>query len=76
MESSNMCTEIYTGDYEYLRPICKSALNGILSKGLTNAFYHMFTQILKANLEFTGLGDTALRTEAKLRAELLDTTMI
>jgi len=52
MESSNMCSEIYTGDYEYLQPICKTALNGILNKGLTNAFYHMFTQILKANLNF------------------------
>jgi hypothetical protein len=50
MESANMCTEIYTGEFEYLQPICKSSLNGILSKGLTNAFYHMFTQILKANL--------------------------
>jgi len=47
-----------------------------LKKGLTNAFYHMFTQILKANLEFNSLGDTALRTEEKLRNELLDATMI
>lgn len=43
MESSNMCSEIYTGEFEYLQPICKTALNGILNKGLTNAFYHMFT---------------------------------
>jgi hypothetical protein len=76
MESSNMCSEIYTGDFEYLQPVCKTALNGILNKGLTNAFYHMFTQILKANLNFLDLGDTALRSEAQLRGELLDTTIV
>lgn len=68
MESSNMCSEIYTGEFEYLQPICKTALNGILNKGLTNAFYHMFTQILKENLNFLDLGDTTLRNETQLKA--------
>lgn len=43
MESINMCDHIYTGEFEHLRSLCKTALNGILNKGLTNAFYYMFT---------------------------------
>jgi hypothetical protein len=43
MESANMCDHVYTGEFGYLREICKQSLNGILNKGLTNAFYYMFT---------------------------------
>ena len=37
-------------------------MNGILNKGLTNAFYFMFTQILKTNLRFNALGPRAERS--------------
>lgn len=43
MESGNMCEIIYSGQYAYLKDKCDQALNGILNKGLTNAFYFMFT---------------------------------
>lgn len=58
MESINMCDHVYTGQFDYLRNLCKTSLNGILNKGLTNAFYYMFTQILKTNLNFVSLGET------------------
>jgi len=35
-------------------------MNGILSGGLTNAFYFMFVQIQKANLNFDSYGATSL----------------
>ena len=70
MESSNMCDSIYVGNFSYLQPLCKKALNGILNKGLTNTFYHMFTQILKANLQFEALGATSLRNRSTLLGEL------
>lgn len=43
IESLNMCEHIYKGEFFYLVDICKTSLNGILNKGLTNAFYYMFT---------------------------------
>jgi len=47
MESGNLCNYVYGSSFPELVPTCKNALNGILNKGLTNAFYYMFTQILK-----------------------------
>ena len=43
MESSDMCETIYVDSYAYLKPLCKTALNGLMKKGLTNSFYFMFT---------------------------------
>ena len=43
MESSNMCEHIYVGEFAPLLDKCQKALNGLLNKGLTNAFYYMFT---------------------------------
>jgi hypothetical protein len=71
-----MCSRIYTVDYSYLRDKCNQALNGILNKGLTNAFYFMFTQILKANQNFLSLGDARMRNETILRSMMLDQSMI
>ena len=76
MESSNMCDHIYTGDFAALRAPCQSALNGILNKGLTNAFYYMFTQILKTNLYFNALGPTKARNITILTDLMLDTSMV
>jgi hypothetical protein len=76
MESSNMCEHIYTGDFAYLKDICQTALNGILNKGLTNAFYYMYTQILKANLNFNSLGDTHSRNQQALRELMLDQSIV
>ena len=45
MESSEMCNQIYKGEFAELKDLCATSLNGILNKGLTNAFYHMFAQI-------------------------------
>ena len=47
-----------------------------MSKGLTNSFYFMLTQILKANLQFSDLGATSKRTKAFLESALKDETMI
>ena len=76
MESSSMCDSIYVDSFAYLKPLCKSALNGIMSKGITNSFYFMFTQILKANLKFLDLGTGGKRTKAFLESVLRDETMI
>ena len=51
-------------------------MNGLLSGGLTNAFYFMFVQIQKANLNFDSYGPTALRTQQVLRNLMLDTNVI
>ena len=37
-----------------------------MNEGLTNAFYYMYTQILKANLNFKSLGDTSKRNTQQL----------
>ena len=37
-----------------------------MNEGLTNAFYYMYTQILKANLNFKTLGDTSKRNTQQL----------
>ena len=37
-----------------------------MNEGLTNAFYYMYTQILKANLNFKSLGDTSKRNTKQL----------
>lgn len=71
-----MCETIYVDSFAPLMPICKIALNSIMSKGLTNSFYFMFTQILKANLQFLDLGSTAKRSKAFLESALRDETMI
>ena len=77
IESQGFCDTVYTGKYASLAAMCKQALNGIMEKGLTNAFFHMFNQILKANLEFTSVGTTgALRNISFLSKEMLDQTII
>jgi hypothetical protein len=76
MESVDMCEHIYSGEFAYLKEICKTALNGILNKGLTNAFYYMFTQILKANLFFNDMGPTAARNSTVLKNMILDLSMV
>jgi hypothetical protein len=56
LESSNMCDFVYGNSSDTrdkgLYKDCMTSLNGILEKGLTNAFYFMYTQILKQNLRF------------------------
>jgi hypothetical protein len=56
LESSNMCDFVYGNSSDtkdkVLYEDCRTSLNGILGKGLTNAFYFMYTQILKQNLRF------------------------
>ncbi len=51
LESSNLCDFVYgsnsTSKDSNLLVTCKTALNGLLKKGLTNSFYYMYTQILK-----------------------------
>ena len=37
-----------------------------MNEGLTNAFYYMYTQILKANLNFKSLGNTSKRNTKQL----------
>ena len=54
-ESSSMCDDIYTGEYKNLTNQCKTTMDGIMSVGLSNAFYYMYSQILKANLKFYSL---------------------
>lgn len=76
IESDQFCESIYSGKHASLKPTCKNGLNGIMSKGLTNAFFHMFNQILKANLEFTSLGATSLRNISFLQQEMLKQTLI
>ena len=39
IESSKFCKSIYSGS---LLDKCEQGLDGILEKGLTNAFFHMF----------------------------------
>ena len=51
LESSELCDFVYgdnsdTQDQKLLQ-VCKTGLNGLLTKGLTNSFYYMYTQILK-----------------------------
>jgi len=42
IESNEFCGSVYSGGkYAALAPMCKKGLNGIMSKGLTNAFFHM-----------------------------------
>jgi hypothetical protein len=72
MESGEICDKLYVGEFGNLQELCRTALNGILNKGLTNAFYYMFTQILKENLRFSELGPTAARNDTVLRNMLLD----
>ena len=76
IESDQFCDSIYSGKYASLVPMCKNGLNGIMNKGLTNAFFHMFNQILKANLEFNSLGATDQRDMLFLREQMLDQTLI
>jgi hypothetical protein len=42
IESDKFCESIYSGKYATLQPMCKNGLDGIMNKGLTNAFFHMF----------------------------------
>lgn len=56
--------------------LCNNALNGLLTKGLSNAFYFMFTQILKMNLSFLVLGEQKIRTLDKLKGLISDTNII
>jgi hypothetical protein len=56
--------------------LCNNALNGILTKGLSNAFYFMFTQILNMNLSFLVLGQQKVRTLDKLMGLISDTNII
>jgi hypothetical protein len=76
MESANMCEHIYTGEFAHLKDVCSSSLNGILNKGLTNAFYYMFTQILKTNLYFNALGATSIRNTTILKGMMDDIAMV
>lgn len=71
-----MCEHIYTGEFAYLKDVCQVALNGILNKGLTNAFYYMFTQILKTNLYFNALGPTMARNKTVLTGMIKDLSMV
>jgi hypothetical protein len=63
IESDQFCDTIYPSDLKGLG-ICKTAVNGILNQGFSNAFYYMFTQILRANLQFNALGTTSARNES------------
>ena len=74
IESGKFCRAIYTNGS--LLTQCERGLDGILEKGLTNAFFHMFNQIMKANLEFNSLGAVKGRNESMLRGGLLDETII
>ncbi len=80
LESSSMCDFVYgnasaTRD-KVLYNICTTSIDGILSKGLTNAFYYMYTQILKQNLKFDELGTYKRRTQEALKNMILDNTII
>jgi hypothetical protein len=49
------------------RQICRVALNGMMSKGLSSVFNYMFTQILKKHLQFTSAGQLRQRNITLLR---------
>jgi hypothetical protein len=53
------------------RQICRVALNGMMSKGISNVFNHMFTQILKEHLQFTSAGQLRQRNITLLSQEIV-----
>lgn len=76
LESKNFCEIVYGDSYKELVPLCKTSLNGILNKGLSNAFYYMFTQILKQNLNYNALGVTGNRTTSELKKMIANLDII
>jgi hypothetical protein len=75
IESSRFCDTVYVDDNASMNNLCKTALDGILNKGLTNAFYYMYTQILKENLLFNSMGLTSIRNTTTLESMLRDDTI-
>jgi hypothetical protein len=58
------------------RQICRVALNGMMSKGISNVFNHMFTQILKEHLQFTSAGQLGQRNISLLSQEIVETQVV
>ena len=52
LDSKDICERVYSYNNE-LYDLCKTSLNGVLNLGLGNAFYFMYSQILKNNLIVT-----------------------
>jgi len=51
-------------------------MNGIMSVGLSNAFYYMYSQILKANLKFYSLASQKQRNVTALKNMLSDPMIV
>jgi hypothetical protein len=54
------------------RQICRVALNGMMSKGISKVFNYMFPQILKEHLQFTSAGQLGQRNITILSQEIVE----
>ncbi|CDW76681.1 pas domain s-box family protein [Stylonychia lemnae] len=76
IETNKYCDVVYVDSLNFLNSPCQIALNGLMSKGMTNTLFYMLSQAQKTELAFKNSYQNQRRDDQFLRVELNSTDVI